>query len=72
MAGRRIDDHSSWIGAAGKNMVMPMGVHTKQESSAEGAGGLSTYEDTTESIKSQQEMGIKKAKAHPHKVGYRN
>jgi hypothetical protein len=72
MSGRRIDDHKSWIGGAGKNMVMPMGVHTKAERSAEGAGGLSKYEDTTEEIHSQQEMGIRKAKGHSQKPLHRN
>jgi hypothetical protein len=72
MAGRRIDDHSSWVGGASKGSVFPEGVKTKNESSAVGAGSLSKYEDTTETIKSQQEMGISKAKSHPMKPGYRN
>lgn len=72
MSGRRIDDHSNWIGGAGKNMVMPQGVHTKSMSSEEGSGSLSHYEDTDETIKSQQAMSIRKAKAHPQKAGYRN
>jgi hypothetical protein len=72
MAGRRIDDHSNWIGGAGKNMVMPMGVHTKAESSAEGFGELSHYEDTTEAIKSQQMMNKSKVHGHPRKPGHRN
>lgn len=72
MSGRRIDDHSSWMGAAGKDMVMPQGAKTKSESSAEGFGGLSHYEDTTEAIKSQQEMNKRKVHGHPHKPGTRN
>jgi len=72
MAGRKIDDHSFWAGGAGKNMVLPMGVHTKAESSAEGAGALGTYEDTTEAIKGQQDAGIRKAKGHPQKPQHRN
>jgi hypothetical protein len=72
MSGRRIDDHSSWVGGASKGSVFPEGVKTKNESSAVGAGSLSKYEDTTETIKSQQEMGISKAKSHPMKPGYRN
>ncbi len=72
MAGRRIDDHSFWAGKAGKDMVMPMGVHTKEESSAEGAGAVSKYEDTTETIKAQQKAGVAKVKAHPMKDGNRN
>ena len=42
------------------------------ESSAEGAGSEMEYEDTTEKIKEQQVMGIKKAKAHPQKPLHRN
>lgn len=73
MSGRRIDDHSSWMGGKGKNSVLPDGPHkTKEESSAEGAGAVSRYEDTTETIKSQQEMGKKKVQGHPMKPGYRN
>lgn len=72
MSGRRIDDHSSWIGKGSKGSVFPEGVKTKNESSAEGAGKVSKYEDTTETIKEQQEMGNKKVKAHPMKPGYRH
>jgi hypothetical protein len=70
--GQKINDHKSWIGGAGKNMVMPQGVHTKAESSAEGAGAEMNYEDTTEAIKSQQVKSVAKAKAHPQKPMYRN
>ena len=70
--GRRIDDHSFWAGKAGKDMVMPQGVHTKSESSAEGAGSELDYEDTTEKIKSQQMAGVGKIKANPTKPLYRN
>ena len=72
MSGRRIDDHSNWIGKSGKDMVMPQGVHTKAYSSAEGSGEVGRYEDTTEAIHDQQEMGMKKTKAHPLKSNYRN
>jgi hypothetical protein len=73
MSGRRIDDHSNWAGAPGKHSVFPDGPHkVKMESSAEGAGHLgSLYPDTTEQIKSVQEMGDRKAKGHPMKTGYR-
>jgi hypothetical protein len=69
---KRIDDHSFWAGKRSKDSVFPMGVHTKDESSADGAGMLDKYEDTTETIKSQQEMGTSQAKRHPTKSGYRN
>ena len=73
MSKMRIDDHKWWGGSKGKDSVFPDGPHkTKAEMSAEGAGGLSHYEDTTEEIRSQQEHGIKKAKGHPQKSLYRN
>jgi hypothetical protein len=71
--GQRIDDHKFWAGGHGKNSVLPDGPHkTKEESSAEGFGALSNYEDTTEAIKSQQMMNKKKVHSHPQKVGHRN
>lgn len=70
--GQRIDDHSFWAGGAGKNMVMPQGVHTKVESSAEGGGSEMDYEDTTEKIKQQQVMGVGKMKSHAQKPLHRN
>lgn len=69
--GRKIDDHSFFAGGKSKGSVFPEGVHTKNESSAEGIGAVMHYEDTTESIKSQQLMGGKKVKGHPMKPGYR-
>ena len=70
--GQRIDDHSFWAGAPGKNSRFPDGAKTKNESSAEGAGSVSRYEDTTERIKETQDKGISKAKAYPLKPSYRN
>jgi len=70
--GQRIDDHSFWAGKAGKDMVMPQGVHTKTESSAEGAGSEADYEDTTEKVKAQQMAGVGKIKGRPMKPLYRN
>jgi len=70
--GQRIDDHSFWAGKGGKDSVFPMQAKMKQESSAEGAGELSQYGDTTEAIKEQQVMGERKAKSHMMKPGYRN
>ena len=72
MAGRRIDDHSFWAGKGSNGSVFPMGAKSKPESSAEGAGALNMYEDTTEAIKTQQKMGIGKAKAHPQKAHHRH
>jgi hypothetical protein len=62
--GRRINDHSSWVGKGGKDSVMPMGNKVKHESSAEGAGHASQYEDTTEDIKASQEHNKKKVESH--------
>lgn len=70
--GRRIDDHSFWAGSKSKDSVFPKGVHTKDEHSADSAGSLMKYEDTTEAIRGAQEMGEKKAKSHPLKSTYRN
>ncbi len=72
--GRRIDDHSFWAGAKGKASVFPDGPHkTKDESSAEGAGSLMKYEDTTQAIKATQVEQVKQAKSRPMKQpGYRN
>ncbi|HMK58768.1 MAG TPA: hypothetical protein VK462_06920 [Nitrososphaeraceae archaeon] len=72
--GQRIDDHSFWAGKAGKDSRFPDGPHkTKDESSAEGSGSVTKYEDTTEAIKAGQMEGSKKIKAHPMKQpNYRN
>lgn len=72
--GQKIDDHSFWGGSKGKASVFPDGPHKeKMESSADGAGNLPKYEDTTEAIKATQVEGAKKVKARPMKSpGYRN
>jgi hypothetical protein len=73
MAGRKIDDHSFWAGSKSKSSVFPDGPHKeKHEESAESAGAVTKYEDTTEMIKEQQVMGMRKSKAHPLKTTYRN
>ena len=71
MSGRKISDHSFWGGSSSKESVLPLGSKMKQESSAEGSGALGYYEDTTQAIKSQQEMSVRKVKSHPHKAGTR-
>jgi len=71
-APRRIDDHSSWIGKGSNGTVYPAGAKMKSESDDGHDGHLSEYEDTTEAIKRQQEMGMKKAKAHSMKQPNRN
>lgn len=71
MAGRRIDDHSSWMGKGGK-YPLPMESKMKSEESAEGAGAIMDYPDTTEAIKRDQVGGSGKLRGRPMKPGYRN
>jgi len=72
--GQRIDDHSFWAGGRSKASVFPDGPHkTRDESSAEGAGSVMKYEDTTQAIKATQVEGVKQIKGRPMKQpGYRN
>jgi hypothetical protein len=70
--GQKIDDHSFWGGKAPAGKVFPESAKTKSESSANGAGELMNYEDTTEKIKSQQDMGEGKIKRYPQKPMNRN
>lgn len=71
--GQKINDHSFWAGSKGKDTVFPAGPYkTKNESSAEGAGAVGKYEDTTEAIKSTQVAAKGKINSHPHKPGTRN
>ena len=70
MAGRLITDRKFFAGSGSPQF--PKGVHTKDESSAEGFGGISRYEDTTETIKEQQVMSKKKVQSHQPKANYRN
>ena len=72
--GQRIDDHSWWGGSKGKASVFPDGPHkVKMESSAQGAGEVMKYEDTTEAIKSGQVKGSSQIKSHPmRQPDYRN
>lgn len=69
--GMRIDDHKFWAGKAGKDSRFPDGAHTKNESTAEGAGSVMKYEDTTEAIRGVQTEGEKQIKRRPLKPGYR-
>lgn len=72
--GQKIDSHEFWAGSRSKASVFPDGPHKEKEySSAEGAGSLMKYEDTSEAIKSAQVAGEKKAKAHQGRLPeYRN
>jgi hypothetical protein len=68
--GMRIDDHSFFAGSGSPRF--PKGVHTKEYSSAEGAGSELDYEDTTEKVKAQQVESVKQIKSKPMKPLYRN
>ena len=70
MSGMKITDHK-FFGGSG-SPAFPKGVHTKDESSANGAGAVMHYEDTTETIKSQQEMNKKKIHGHMQKPGHKH
>lgn len=72
--GQRVDDHSFVFGGRSKASVFPDGPHKEKEyTSAEGAGELMHYEDTSEAIKASQVHAEKKAKAHKMKEpNYRN
>lgn len=72
--GQRIDDHSFWAGGRSRASVFPDGPHKEKEySSAEGAGSLMKYEDTTEAIKASQVAADKKVKGHQGRLPeYRN
>lgn len=70
MGGMKINDHKFFAGSGSPKF--PVGNKLKEYSSAEGAGAVGEYEDTTEKIHSQQNMGIKKAEGHKQKPQYRN
>lgn len=66
--GQRIDDHSFWAGSKGSASVFPDGPHkVKMESTAEGAGSLARYQDTTEEIRKTQVHAEKQIKGRPLK-----
>lgn len=69
---QKINDHSSWVGKGSNGTVFPQGVKLKGYSSAESAGKESDYEDTSEKIKSQQNMSSSKIKGNPTKALHRN
>lgn len=71
MGGRRIDDHSSWVGSAPRGQVYPNGAKVKHEFSADGSGEVMRYEDTTEAIRDVQQQGNRKIKSQPMKPGHR-
>jgi hypothetical protein len=70
MGGMKITDHKFFAGSGSPKF--PIGNKTKDYSSAEGAGAVGEYEDTSEKIKGQQDTGIRKAESHKQKPQYRN
>lgn len=70
--GRRINDHSSWVGKSTADSVLPMGTKHKTETSAGGAGSLSTYEDTTDKIRASQVKSKEKIAGHASRPMFRN
>lgn len=65
--GRRIDDHSAWMGSSSKDNPLPQESKSKNFMDTEGMGGLSTYQDTEESIRAIQEGN--KRQANKNKFG---
>lgn len=71
MAGKRIDDHTSFCGKGGK-YPLPEGNKMKTFHSAEGSGHVgSDYPDTTERIHKDQMASDRQAKKQKMKEGYR-
>lgn len=69
--GMKITDHAFFGGSGSPKF--PTGNKLKSESSAEGAGNVLKYEDTTEAIKAAQVEGVKKVKGHQGRLAqYRN
>jgi hypothetical protein len=66
---RKINDYGGYPHTS--DMSMKSGNKLKGYTSAEGSGGLSQYDDTTEDIKRDQMAGDGKIKGRPMKPGYR-
>jgi hypothetical protein len=70
---QRIDDHGTPFGGKEAGSQFPAGPHkVKMERSAEGAGKMGEYDQTTDDIYRDQEAGIRKAEGRKMKPGYRN
>jgi hypothetical protein len=72
MAGKRIDDHKFWAGGPSRDSVLPEETRVRSIDDVDGAGDLKRYEDSEETIRSQQEKGIREAESRPMKADYRN
>ena len=69
--GRKIDDHSSWMGSKSKGSVFPMGAKVKEMKEGDGCGELMSYEDKAENVKAFQDLSVSKAKSLPMKPNFR-
>ena len=69
MAGRHIHDMGGYPHTS--DMSMKSKTHLKHYESAEGAGGMKDYPDTSEHIERDQKSGEKHMKGRPMKSGYR-
>lgn len=69
MAGRRINDYGGMPHTS--DMSMKSKNHLKEYHTAEGAGSIKDYPDTTENIHRDQEHGEGKIRSKPMKTGYR-
>lgn len=69
MGGRGITDMGGMPHTS--DMSMSSKTHLKHYTSAEGAGSVAQYEDTTERIHKTQMDGDKQIKRQPMKPGYR-
>lgn len=72
MSGRRIDDHSSWVGKGADGVVYPTGAKHKKEDDVEGAGGDFTYPDTAEDIRKSQKRAVSQLKGYSRNPMNRN
>lgn len=68
---KKIDDHSFWAGRSSDESVLPTETRVKRIEDVDGAGELRRYEDTEETIRSQQEKGIREIDRRPMKDDYR-
>lgn len=70
MSSRRIDDMGGWPHTS--DMAMKSKNKLEHEESAEGAGAMHDYPDTTEDIHRDQKHGVSKLEGRKMKTGYRN
>jgi hypothetical protein len=70
MSGRKINDYGGMPHTS--DMSMKSKTHLKHYKSAEGAGHIADYPDTTEDIHRDQQHGDSKLRSRPMKPGFRN